>query len=140
LEINFFFSDYKYLRLNKKWIVKRFEKIAFFENYKIDLVNFIFVSERTILIQNKKFLNHFYPTDIITFDYSNKHSISGDIFISLDTVLSNSKKFKVTFKNELNRVMIHGLLHLMNYKDKSNSEKILMRKKENYYLRCLKNE
>jgi probable rRNA maturation factor len=139
LEINFFFPDKRYLELNKKWIVKRFEKIAFFEKYKINLVNFIFVSDRTIVIQNRKFLNHFYPTDIITFDYSNHHSLSGDIYISYDMVLYNSRRFNVTFKEELKRVMIHGLLHLMNYKDKSKIEKVVMRKKENYYLRCLKN-
>jgi probable rRNA maturation factor len=135
LEINFFFSDKKFIRFDINNLVKRFEKIAFFEGYCIEIVNFNFVSDRTIVIQNKKYLNHNYPTDIITFDYSEQHIISGDIYISLDTILYNSKKFNVDFKNELYRVMIHGLLHLMKFDDKSATEKILMRKKENYYLR-----
>lgn len=140
MEINFFFSDGKYIRFNINNLVKRFEKIAFFEGYCIDTVNFNFVSDRTIVIQNKKYLNHNFPTDIITFDYTVQHYIAGDIYISLDTVLYNSNKFNVNFNNELNRVMIHGLLHLMKFKDKSKSEKVLMRMKENYYLRFFRNE
>lgn len=140
MEINFFFSDGKYIRFNINNLVKRFEKIAFFEGYCIDTVNFNFVSDRTIVIQNKKYLNHNFPTDIITFDYTVQHYIAGDIYISLDTVLYNSNKFNVHFNNELNRVMIHGLLHLMKFKDKSKSEKVLMRMKENYYLRFFRNE
>jgi probable rRNA maturation factor len=135
LEINFFFSDGKYIRFNINNLVKRFEKIAFFEGYCIENVNFNFVSDRTIIIQNKKYLNHNFPTDIITFDYSEQHNIAGDIYISLDTVLYNSEKYNVNFKNEIYRVMIHGLLHLMKFNDKSKFEKVLMRKKENYYLR-----
>lgn len=120
--------------------MKRFEKIAFFEKYQIEIINFMFVSDRTIVILNRKFLHHFYPTDIITFDYSNKKIISGDIYISLDTVMYNSKTFGVAFKEELYRVMIHGLLHLMNYDDKNIVDKAIMRKKENYYLKSLKDE
>jgi probable rRNA maturation factor len=113
---------------------ERFEKIAFFENVQIDCINYIFVSDRTILILNQKYLSHTYPTDIITFDNSILNCISGDIYISLDTVKFNSRKFNTDFRSELNRVMIHGILHLIGYKDKASSEKVVMRKKENYYL------
>jgi probable rRNA maturation factor len=115
--------------------VKRFEKIAFFERCNIDCINYIFVNDRSILLYNTKYLHHTYPTDIITFDYSEFNYKSGDIYISIDTVRYHSQKFNVSFKNELNRVIIHGLLHLIGYKDKTVAEKKLMRFKENYYLR-----
>lgn len=135
MEINFFFQDNIQLRLNKAELIKRFEKIAFFEKYCLDAINYIFVSDRTILLYNKSYLNHKYPTDIITFDYSEDFIISGDIYISLDTIKYNSKKFNSAIKNELNRVMVHGLLHLMKLNDKSAAQKIEMRKKEDYYLK-----
>lgn len=122
------------LHLEAALLRKRFEKIAFFEGKRIGFINYIFVGDREIFLLNKKYLNHSYPTDIITFDYSELNEVSGDIYISLDTVRYNAKKFEATFKVELNRVMVHGLLHLLRYKDKSRSEKILMRKKEDFYL------
>jgi probable rRNA maturation factor len=135
LEILFFNSENLKLHLDYKKNVKRFEKIAFFEGESIDFINFIFVNDRSIFLMNEKFLHHSYPTDIITFDYSLNKIVSGDIYISIDTVKFNSKKYSVTFADELNRVMIHGLLHLLGYKDKNPNEKKIMRAKENYYLR-----
>jgi probable rRNA maturation factor len=135
LEILFFNSESVKLHLDYKNLVKRFEKIAFFEGASIDCVNYIFVNDRSIYSMNEKFLHHSYPTDIITFDYSLNKIVSGDIYISIDTVKFNSKKYSVSFQNELNRVMIHGLLHLLGYKDKALPEKKLMRAKENYYLK-----
>jgi probable rRNA maturation factor len=135
LEIYFFSIGNTDLHLNKKLLRKRFEKIAFFESNKIDSVNFIFVSDITILRLNRKYLKHDYPTDVITFDNTYKNIIAGDIFISVDTLKLNSKNYKNSLKNEMYRVMIHGLLHLIGYKDKSKKENILMRKKEDYYLR-----
>lgn len=117
--------------------MKRFEKIAFFEGYRLVSLNFIFVRDRTILCMNSKYLSHNYPTDIITFDYTSGTLISGDIYISFDTVYFNSQKFNTGLRNELHRVMIHGLLHLLGYKDKSSRQKSIMRKKEDYYLRLL---
>ena len=83
---------------------------------------------------NKKHLNHNTLTDVITLDYSTKKHIIGDIFISVDRITENSKQYQTTFKRELARVMIHGVLHLIGYKDKSVDEKIIMREKENEYL------
>jgi rRNA maturation RNase YbeY len=134
LEIEFHFSKNIKLHIEASIIKKRFEKIAFFEHYNIGFLNYIFVDDREILVLNKKYLHHSYPTDIITFDYSEPNLVSGDIYISVDTIRYNASKFATSFNNELNRVMIHGLLHLLRYKDKTKNEKTLMRKKEDYYL------
>ncbi len=135
MEINFINHYKSNFIFDFKNTVKRFEKIAFFESVSIDLLNFTFVSDREIILINTRFLRHNYPTDIITFDYSLLNIISGDIFISLDTILQNSVKYNTTMKNELNRVMIHGILHLIGYNDKKVNEKKLMRSKEDFYLR-----
>ena len=97
-------------------------------------INYIFCSDDSLLKKNIKFLNHNTLTDIISFDYTMGKLISGDIFISIDRVIENAKAFKVSFSDELNRVMVHGILHYCDYKDKSKEEKKLMRSKEDYYL------
>ena len=87
---------------------------------------------------NNEYLQHDYFTDIITFDYSEEQDdvkhISGDLFISIDTVHSNADAYSVSFREELDRVVIHGILHLIGYKDKSIDEQKQMREKEDYYL------
>ncbi|MBL6872740.1 MAG: rRNA maturation RNase YbeY, partial [Flavobacteriales bacterium] len=88
-----------------------------------------------LLEKNQTFLNHDTLTDIITFDYSDENGIGGDIFISIDRVKENARKFAVPFDTELRRVMIHGVLHLIGYNDKSDEEKELMREKEDFYLK-----
>ena len=119
----------------KKWI----NSSVLNERKKLGLVNYIFTSDKYLLSINKEYLSHNYYTDIITFNYCEKSNISGDIFISIDTVKNNSNRFGVTFKNELHRVMIHGILHLIGYDDQNDEEKAEMREKENYYLDRLKN-
>ena len=94
----------------------------------------IFCSDNFLLELNKKYLNHDYFTDIITFSYSVKNDISGDLFISVDRVKENSFKHGVSFEKELERVVYHGVLHLCGYKDKTPQEAHEMRSKENYYL------
>ena len=135
MEIYFHNRHKKKIIFSHNVLIKRFEKIAFFESRRIGLINYIFVDDRTILLLNKKFLNHNYPTDVITFDYSHFPFISGDIYISLDTVKVNCGLFQTSFRNELNRVMVHGILHLLKYGDKNDNEIRLMRSKENYYLK-----
>ena len=137
MEIEFHYSKNIWLHLNYSQLIKRFERIAFFEKYSLGAINYIFVDDRELLILNRKYLHHTYPTDIITFDYSSEFEVSGDIYISIDTVKYHAKKFNVSFPNELNRVMIHGLLHLLKYKDKTVQEKKTMRAKENYYLQLV---
>jgi len=100
-------------------------------------LNLVFCSDDYLLEINNKHLNHDYYTDIITFDYSEKKKISGDLLISIDRVKENAKIFSVPFIHELNRVVIHGVLHLCGYKDKTEEEKKQMRNLENKYLKTI---
>ena len=119
----------------KKWINSVIQDEGFVQG---DL-NFIFTSDKYLLSINKEYLSHNYYTDIVTFNYCEEPYINGDIFISVDTIKNNSTRFTVTFLEELHRVMIHGILHLIGYDDQSDEEKEAMRQKENYYLERLKN-
>lgn len=112
------------------WITQSIEK----EQFKLGEINYVFCSDEQLLEKNIEFLNHDTYTDIISFDYTIGKLISGDIFISIDRVRENSNSFKTSFNDELNRVMIHGILHYCGYKDKSVDDKKLMRSKEDYYL------
>jgi len=114
----------------KTWITKSVLK----EGAAIGDINIIFCDDAFLLIKNKKYLNHSSLTDILTFDFSTDKSLSGDIFISTERVKENATKYNVPFNNELNRVIIHGVLHLLGYKDKTEKEKKIMRKKEDFYL------
>ncbi len=99
-------------------------------------INYIFCTDLILQSINQTYLNHDDFTDIITFDYSEKNSqvISGDVYISIDRVKENSSKFNKSFDEELHRVMIHGILHLLGYMDKKTADKAQMRKKEEAYL------
>lgn len=104
------------------------------EKKTIAALNYIFCSDDYLLEINIKYLGHDYYTDIITFPYKEGDELESDMYISLDRVRENAHDFKVTFDNELKRVMVHGLLHLMGYGDKSPDEIRLMREKEDYYI------
>ena len=117
----------------KSWI----NDVAVDNNKKIKALSFVFCDDAFILETNRKFLNHDYFTDIITFDYSKKSYISGDLIISVDTVRSNSLIFNVDFFHELCRVMVHGVLHLLSFDDRTDEDKIVMRERENHYLQKL---
>ena len=118
----------------KQWIKTVTEK----DKCKLGTINYIFCTDDELLEINVKHLNHNTLTDIITFDYSEEKKINSDIFISIERVLENSEKFNVTFDEEFHRVMIHGILHLCGYKDKSKADAELMRKKENAALKLFK--
>ena len=115
----------------KKWILKSIEA----EKKNVNFISFNFCSDDFILKLNNNALKHNYYTDIITFELNNKNeNIEGDIYISVDRVKENAKILKESFTDELHRVIIHGVLHLCGYKDKSSKESKKMREKENYYL------
>ena len=123
-------------KLNQKTKIKLWIKtIIDKEKHTLGTINYMFCNDDELLEINIKHLNHNTLTDIITFDYTEDKKISSDIFISVDRVLENAKKFEVTFEEELRRVMIHGVLHLCGYKDKSKPDAELMRKKENWALK-----
>lgn len=112
------------------WITQTIDK----EGFKLGELNYIFCSDEQLLEKNIEFLNHDTYTDIISFDYTMGKLVSGDIFISIDRIKENSKTFNTSFQDELNRVMIHGVLHYCGYNDKTDDDKPLMRSKEDYYL------
>ena len=95
---------------------------------------YVLCNDEYLLKKNIQFLNHNTLTDVITFDYSEEEIISGDILISTERVVENAKIFNVNYLTELHRVMVHGLLHLLGYKDKTEKDANTMREKENYYL------
>ena len=130
--IDFHFIDKKIIPLKNKvdWLKKIIER----EKKQLGDIVFVFCSDSYLLKKNIQFLKHNTLTDVISFDYSTGTQISGDIIISIDRVKENSKIFDVPFSNELDRVMTHGLLHLLGYKDKTKKEGVLMRSKENFYL------
>ena len=122
-----------------KRIVTRWIKLTALKfNKRVGEISYIFCSDNKILEINKQYLNHDYFTDIITFDYTSDDLISGDIFVSIDTVKSNAEKFETDFIDELYRVIIHGILHLCGIKDKSPNERAVMEKNENLALSELK--
>jgi len=139
MAILFFNEDTKFSLKNKralkKWIKLSIEK----EDKTPGQINYIFTSDNYLLSINQKYLSHNYFTDIVTFNYCTEKVINGDIYISLQTVKNNSCLFNVTYEDELYRVMIHGVLHLIGYNDSTNAEKLIMREKEDYYLAILKN-
>lgn len=144
-----YFSENISFKLNNKRVLSHWIKnIILSHGYSLKILNFIFVNDDYILDINQRFLGHNFYTDVITFDtshYSNfshtsDSSVSADIFISIDTVLSNSKLFQVSFDNELYRVMIHGVLHLIGFDDLSAADSLKMKEQENIALLLLSNE
>lgn len=127
-EVNF---KLKQLNQTRNWIKNTIES----ENYSLKSINFIFCSDQYLLNINQQYLHHDTYTDIITFDNSEKEKyIESDIFISIERVRENSKAYKVSIDIELHRIMIHGILHLLGFNDKSKKKKDLMTSKENEYL------
>ena len=114
-------------RRTSAWV----KKVAASHGKTIGEIAYIFCSDPYILEVNKQYLQHDYFTDVITFDYTEGSKISGDIFISLDTVETNAEQFGVDFYEELERVIIHGILHLCGFKDKEPAEEAKMREEEN---------
>jgi rRNA maturation RNase YbeY len=131
-----FFSENKNFKIsNKKEIRTLLKEICKKENKKISFINCVFCSDNRLLEINKKYLNNTSLTDVVTFDFTtNKKTIEGDIYISIDRVKENAKKYKQPFKTELLRIIIHGLLHLIGFSDKTKEEKNTMTLKENEYL------
>jgi rRNA maturation RNase YbeY len=115
----------------KAWI----KDIITGENRESGDITYVFCSDNYLFDLNVKYLKHQTLTDIITFDYSADNKLSADIFISIDRVKANANDFKVTFESELGRVMAHGILHLVGYKDKELTAKLEMRGKEDQYLK-----
>lgn len=134
MAIRFSTEDIKYTIKQKRKIVRWIREIAQKHQKTVGEISIVFVSDEYLLKINNQYLNHNYFTDIITFDYSSENNIEGDIFISIDTVKLNSKEFSASFNEEILRVIIHGVLHLIGFKDKKPKEKNEMTINENLAL------
>lgn len=134
----FFFSEQITFTPSRKTILREWiSHCAFSEKKRVGVLNYIFCNDKYLRAINKKFLNHDYETDIITFPSSSQEEkeIGGDIYISIDRVRDNAKTYGVKVTDELHRVMVHGLLHLCGYRDKTSAQKSEMRAREDFHLR-----
>ena len=133
-------ADISFPKIKRRETTRWIKRVIEHFNKQTGDITYIFCSDEEILRINKLYLNHDYCTDIITFDYSEGNILSGDLFISLETVKTNSEKFKTEYNEELHRVMIHGILHLCGYDDKTPVDKKTMRERENEALELLRKE
>ena len=132
--IDFQFINKEIPGFNSEFFILSLSNVVKTELKELGDISIIFVSDSYLLEMNQKYLNHDYFTDIITFDYCEHNIISGDLFISVDRVKENADSFNVDELTEIHRVMIHGVLHLCGYKDKTEEEEKNMRLLENKYL------
>lgn len=137
MSINFFSEDIQFELENRQTVIKWINQVIKDQKSSLGTINYIFCTDEYLLKLNKQYLDHDTYTDIITFDYSTPNVLSGEIYISIDRVEENSKKFKCTFSNELHRVIIHGILHLSGQGDKTEEESKMMRSKEDHYLNLI---
>lgn len=135
-EISYHFEDVEFDLPHESQITSWIKAAIFAKSKNLSLINFIFCSDSYLYDLNVKYLNHDTYTDVITFSYSDD-SLEGDIFISTDRVRENAEDLGVSFENELHRVMIHGVLHLLGYNDKSQEDKEKMTSNENELLAIL---
>jgi rRNA maturation RNase YbeY len=134
-KINFFYEDTSFEVRNKEGLVLWILEVITSEDYLVSQINYVFCSDEYLLQINIDYLKHDYYTDIITFDNSEEEgTIESDIFISIDRIEDNAQDQGISFEQELHRVIIHGVLHLVGYNDKTPDEKNTMREKENAYL------
>ena len=129
--ISFYAEDIEMPKLKKTALKAWIKAVAEKHGFKLGDIAYIFCSDKRILEVNRQFLSHDYYTDIITFDYTEGNKISGDLFISLDTVKSNAEKFDTDYDQEFHRVVIHGILHLCGINDKGPGEREIMEANEN---------
>lgn len=135
MAINFITQQIKFDLKGKQAIKKWIKLLIESKNKKLGELSFVFTSDEELLKVNQQYLNHNTLTDIITFDNCTKDLVNGDIIISVERVYENAKKFNVNEGEEIKRVIIHGVLHLLGFKDKKKSEAELMRKAENKALK-----
>lgn len=137
MAIAYYAEEVKLPAIKKKAVGDWIRKVASLYGKRTGDISYIFCSDEKILEVNKQYLQHDYYTDIITFDYTEGTKISGDLFISLDTVKSNSENFGTDYTEELHRIIIHGILHLCGINDKGPGEREIMTQKENEALALL---
>ncbi|MFA6767480.1 MAG: rRNA maturation RNase YbeY [Parabacteroides sp.] len=137
MAITFYAEDIELPKIDQQKITEWIKTVAQSYGKRTGEISYIFCSDEKIIDVNRQYLKHDYYTDIITFDYTNGSKISGDIFISLDTVKSNSEIFQTPYEQELLRTIIHGILHLCGINDKGPGEREIMEKNEDKALAIL---
>ena len=137
MAVSFYTEGVELPEINKTIIRNWVKQVAELHEKRVGQISYIFCDDAKILEVNKQFLQHDYYTDIITFDYTEGNKISGDLFISLDTVRTNAEQFGQEYNTELHRVIIHGILHLCGINDKGPGEREIMEAEENKALALL---
>lgn len=140
MAIFYYSEDIELPAINQDAVSGWVRKVAETHGKKTGDISYIFCSDEKILEVNRQYLQHDYYTDIITFDYTSRNKISGDLFISLDTVKTNAEKFNTEYNEELHRTIIHGILHLCGINDKGPGEREIMEENENKALAILPEE
>ena len=135
--ISFHYQDIEMPALDERKVTRWIKAVAAEYGFAVGNINYVLCSDERELEVNRQFLGHDYYTDVITFDYSTTGTLNGDIFISLDTVRSNAEQLSIPFEAELNRILIHGILHLTGQGDKTPESKAVMTAKENKALALL---
>ena len=133
--VNYNTENVRFPNFKRRETTAWIRRVAATYGRKVGEIGYLFCDDEHILEVNRQYLEHDYYTDIITFDYcEGGNRLSGDLFISVDTVRENAAFYGVEFADELNRVIVHGLLHLIGYDDHTEEDRAVMRAKENYYL------
>lgn len=140
MAISFYTEDIELPQINQQAVANWIREVAKMYNKRVGDISYIFCSDEKILEVNRQYLKHDYYTDIITFDYTAGNRLSGDLFISLDTVRSNSESLHTPYNEELHRTIIHGILHLCGINDKGPGEREIMEANENKALAILPEE
>jgi len=135
LNIKIFYDNVNFRLKESIKIRKLLEKVIKSENKSTDDLVFIFTNDEKIREINKEFIKHNWFTDVIAFDYCENKNIRGEIYISVDTVKLNARNYKVSLKSEILRVMIHGILHLCGYEDETKRKKLIMKDKEDLWIK-----
>ncbi len=137
-KIEFDFISVNIKEFNRNKVCNWIKRVLEIEQHNTCQIQYIFCNDNTLLEINKKYLKHDSLTDIISFNYNEELGIiAGDIFISYERIVENAKTYHVSIRDELHRVIVHGVLHLLGYDDKTLKQKKIMREKENYYLNML---
>lgn len=137
MSVYFHNEENTYVLLRKKPIKAWLKDVINLNDKLLGTINIIFCNDKYLLEVNKKHLQHDYYTDIITFNFCNNNTISGDLFISIERIKDNSKNNNLLFVNELHRVIVHGVLHLCGFNDKTKTEEEKMRQLEDHFLKIL---
>lgn len=138
MPISFNYQFRKHLLTGKAQVINWILLVSYLEKKEVDNINYILCDDAYLLKLNKQFLHHSTLTDIITFDNSTKRKIAAEIYISTERVHENAISYRTSFHEELRRVIIHGVLHCIGYSDKTQRQRLIMRKKEQEYLRLYK--